>query len=115
MQDKGNVSTQGGERNVILGYLLKRYRDDSGMSQRALGKKANVRPALISEIETGKKQNTLLSTAERLAKALEISLEKLLREDSLDPYAAWHGCPLAGMTSVPGEQHSLESIVCLVV
>jgi transcriptional regulator with XRE-family HTH domain len=73
---------------VIVGYLLARYRTASGLSQRALGAKAHVRQALISEIETGKKSTTLLSTAERLAEALGISLEKLLREEKPDPHTA---------------------------
>jgi transcriptional regulator with XRE-family HTH domain len=71
---------------VTVGYLLKRYRVERGLSQRALGKVARVRPALICELETGKKRDTKSGTLQRLAQALGISLAQLLdQETTLEP------------------------------
>ena len=76
---------------MIVGYLLKRYRTQQGLSQRALGRQAAVRQAEISLIENGKKKDILLAKAERLAQVLGISLEQLLKEDtSGGPSAAPH-------------------------
>jgi transcriptional regulator with XRE-family HTH domain len=63
---------------VTLGRLLRRYRRQRGLTQAALAKKARVRQALISDLETGKQRDTLTQTMERLARALDVTLEDLL-------------------------------------
>lgn len=73
---------------MTLGYLLRRYRQERGLTQRALGRKAQVRQALISELESGRKKDTMSQTLVRLAEALEISLGQLLGKETPDPYAA---------------------------
>lgn len=75
---------------MTLGYLLKRYRKERGFSQRTLAAKAHVRQALISDLETGKKQDTLSRTLQRLAQALDVTLGDLLGQDSRPDRSA---CP----------------------
>ena len=99
---------------MIVGYLLKRYRNERGLSQRALGRLANVRWALISELENGKKPDTLLGTAERIAAALGVSLEKLLRDDVEDPRAAPASTVPGRLLLAEGNNTLMERIVCTV-
>ena len=74
---------------MTLRYLLKRYREDLGLSQRALAKKAGVRQATISNVETGKKKDVISRTALRLAQALGITVEQLHGQDvPPDPFMA---------------------------
>jgi transcriptional regulator with XRE-family HTH domain len=77
---------------VTLGQRLKRFRTTNGMTQKELAARAGVRQALISELETGRKRDTLSRTLQRLADACGISLERLLGEDGCrpDPYTALH-------------------------
>ena len=96
---------------MIIGYLLKRYRNKSGLSQRALSQKAAVRQAEISLIENGKKKDILLAKAERLAQALGISLEALLKDSNSGPSAALRTHLLAKVSGYRGEPYSRESIV----
>ena len=72
---------------MALRCLLKRYRLQRGLSQRELAQKAHVRQATISNVETGKKKDVLSGTVLKLARALEVTVEQLLGQDStLDPY-----------------------------
>lgn len=61
-----------------LGENIKRIRTESGMTQADLCRKLDVDRAYMSNIESGKK-NPTLSTIERIAKALNVSIEELMK------------------------------------
>jgi len=63
---------------MTLGDRLKTERERKGMSQRELGRRAQVRYALISELESHKKHDTIGSNLGRLARVLGISVDYLL-------------------------------------
>jgi transcriptional regulator with XRE-family HTH domain len=77
---------------VTLGQRLKRFRHARGYTQKELAALTRVRQALISELETGRKHDTLGRTLQRLAEGLGITIERLLGEESThpDPRAAPH-------------------------
>ena len=56
---------------------LKKYREDRGLTQEALAKKAGLSRAYIARLEIGR-HNPTLSTLEKLAKALKVKVGKLL-------------------------------------
>jgi transcriptional regulator with XRE-family HTH domain len=60
-----------------LGERIQACRSRKGISQRELARRAGVRPALISQLETGKKQDALASTIRVLAIALDTSMDYL--------------------------------------
>jgi len=62
----------------MLGQRIKQARERKGWSQRALARQAGVRHAIISELETGKKTDTIGIILKRLARALGISVDYLL-------------------------------------
>ena len=61
-----------------LGERLKALRADRGWSQRELARRAQVRHALLSELETGKKADTTGAVLTRLAQALGVSIDYLV-------------------------------------
>jgi transcriptional regulator with XRE-family HTH domain len=61
-----------------LGENIRRIREEKQMMQIDLCRKLNVDGAYISNIENGKSNPTLL-TIERIAKALEVSVEDLMK------------------------------------
>ena len=58
---------------------IKRLRQQRGMSQRQLARAAKISPALLSQIESGKRlgAHIQLAVASRLAFALQVSLDTL--------------------------------------
>ena len=71
----------------MLGERLKQARERHGWSQRELARQAGVRHALISELETGKKTETMSGILKRLARTLGISVDYLIgtfEEDAED-------------------------------
>jgi transcriptional regulator with XRE-family HTH domain len=61
-----------------LGENIRRIREEKQMMQIDLCRKLNVDRAYISNIENGK-SNPTLSTIERIAKALEVAVEDLMK------------------------------------
>jgi len=61
-----------------LGLNLKRIRIKKGISQGDIGRELKVSRGFISTIENGK-TNPTLSTITKLAKALKVSTEELLK------------------------------------
>lgn len=57
---------------------LKKYREKAGLTQTQLAAKINISQSMIAYIERGVKSPTII-LAEELAKALEISLNDLIR------------------------------------
>lgn len=64
--------------SIKLGKNMKRIRIQKGISQGDIVRALGVSRAFISNIENGK-TNPTLSTIAKLAKALEISIEKLMK------------------------------------
>ncbi len=62
-----------------LGKMLRSLRKQEGWSQADLAKKAKVSQAYIAKLETGVKKNPSLATLKRIAKALGVPVEDLLR------------------------------------
>jgi DNA-binding XRE family transcriptional regulator len=57
-----------------------RNREKLGISQEKLSKLTGIRPDMISRLENGRQMNPTLLTLEKLAKALEIPVAKLIDE-----------------------------------
>jgi DNA-binding XRE family transcriptional regulator len=91
MQSLWSTSIYGGGPRVTLGDRLKRYRKKAGLTQRKLAAQANVRQAMISDLETNKRLSTQLDIVEKLAAGLGISVGKLVEEACQeDPYTTPH-------------------------
>ncbi len=61
-----------------LGTVIKKLREEKGLSQQALAKKAKVTDAYIAMLETGVRKNPTIDTLKRLAKALKVKVGDLL-------------------------------------
>lgn len=59
---------------------IRRFRKEKGISQDGLSKKAEVAYNTIVKIESGENSNPTVDTLERIAKALNLSIEKLFKE-----------------------------------
>lgn len=63
----------------MLSENLKAYREKKKLSMLKLAERANLSDRIISFIENGKIKNPKLSTLTALAKALEVTLEELIK------------------------------------
>lgn len=61
-----------------IGRVLKRLREEKGLSQAALAKKSGVAQGYISEMEAGEKKNPGIETLKNLARALGVPVTELL-------------------------------------
>ncbi|MFA5249481.1 MAG: helix-turn-helix transcriptional regulator [Candidatus Paceibacterota bacterium] len=61
-----------------LGMNLKRIRTEKGISQGSIARMLKIDKAFISNIENGK-TNPTLATIERIAAAINVSVDELLR------------------------------------
>jgi len=61
-----------------IGKVLKKLREQKGLSQLELAKRADVAQAYISEMEAGDKKNPGIETLRKLAKALGVPVTELL-------------------------------------
>lgn len=59
---------------------IRRYRKEKGFSQDRLSKVAEVAYNTIVKIESGENPNPTVETIRRIAKALDVSIEKLFKE-----------------------------------
>ena len=64
----------------MLAENIKRYRKERGLSQRALVRTADITYSELSKIEAGYIQNPGVKTVQKIAAALEISLDDLMSE-----------------------------------
>ncbi len=62
-----------------LGKMLKACREKKGMTQVQLAKRAKVTQAYVAMLEAGVKINPSLATLKRIAKALGVPVEQLLK------------------------------------
>ncbi|MCX7884274.1 MAG: helix-turn-helix domain-containing protein [Caloramator sp.] len=72
----------------ILGQNIKKIREEKGISAYKLSKIAGVGISTISEIENGKRQSLNSSTIEKVANALNVSVDDLLLTEDNKEYPA---------------------------
>jgi XRE family transcriptional regulator, master regulator for biofilm formation len=58
--------------------VLKRIREDRGMTQRDLARRARVTQAYVAQLEMSARKNPSLAILQRLARALGVPVTKLL-------------------------------------
>lgn len=62
-----------------IGENIRKLRQQRKMSQDRLSKKADLALNTIVKIETGENPNPTLETLQKIAKALDVSMDKLLK------------------------------------
>ena len=62
-----------------IGKNIKRIRQKKGISQDRLSKKADLALNTIVNIESGESPNPTIETLQKIANALEISIEELIK------------------------------------
>ena len=62
-----------------IGKNIRRHRKKLGLSQDKLSKLAEVAYNTIVKIESGENQNPTIETLQKIAKALEVSVDDLLK------------------------------------
>lgn len=68
----------------VIGERIRHFRKEKGLSQEELADKANLHATYIGQLERGEK-NATLESIEKVANALEISLEDLFRSIHPNP------------------------------
>ena len=63
-----------------IGKNIKRYRQDKGLSQDKLSKLADLSLNTVVKIELDESPNPTIETVQRIAKALEVSVDGLLKK-----------------------------------
>ena len=63
-----------------IGKNIKRFRQDKGLSQDRLSKLADLSLNTVVKIELEESQNPTIETIQRIAKALEVSVDDLLKK-----------------------------------
>ena len=63
-----------------IGKNIRRYRKKLGLSQDKLSKLAGVAYNTVVKIESGENQNPTITTVQKIAKALNVSLDELTKE-----------------------------------
>lgn len=64
-----------------MGYRIKEIRQKQGMSQQELSEKSGVSRAIISNLESGKTEQTTVRTLLKIAKALKSTVDEIFFED----------------------------------
>jgi transcriptional regulator with XRE-family HTH domain len=75
---------------MTLGDRIKRERERHGWSQNELARRAQVRQAQLSEVESGKRHDMMASILRRIARTLGVSMDYLAGlydENELNPAA----------------------------
>ena len=65
--------------NQNLAKNVKRLREDKGLSQEKLARLADVANNTLIKMETGENKNPTLETLKKVAKALEVSVDDLIK------------------------------------
>lgn len=66
-------------KTTTIAKNIKKYRKEKGLSQDKLARLADVAHATIIKIESGGIQSPTIDTVQKIAKALDISLENLTK------------------------------------
>jgi transcriptional regulator with XRE-family HTH domain len=97
-----------------VGTVIRAWRVFRGLSSKALAEKASVRSGYLSEIENDKKRNPWLDHLEKLAVALEISLQDI-QDRRLPPGQGEEDDQAGGQGPFPGIAQSPQPQVTAVV
>jgi len=62
-----------------ISKIIKKYRENKGLSQEKLARLANVSNNTIVNIEAGKQNNPTIETLKRIAKALNVDVSDLIK------------------------------------
>lgn len=62
-----------------ISKTLRKLREERGLSQEKLARLADIANNTIIKIEAGKNQNPTFDTLKKIAKALEISIDELIK------------------------------------
>ena len=62
-----------------LAEIVKKLREEKGLSQEKLARLADVSNNTIVNIEAGKQNNPTIKTLKRIAKTLEINVDELIK------------------------------------
>ena len=90
---------------MTFGQRLRQLRELAGLSQNQLAKNAHVHRPLISLVESGKQQSVTLEVAQRLARALGVSLEYLAGPERQDESEEAHAAaPQAAPPQAPRQR-----------
>ncbi len=73
------MTTIGGSKLTEPDMHLKKYRNKLGISQDVLSKRANLAFHTIAKIETGTTPNPTIETVKKIADALGVSLDDLMK------------------------------------
>jgi transcriptional regulator with XRE-family HTH domain len=65
-----------------IGRNVKALRERHGLSQNALARRSGVSQAFLSRLEAGERQEVGSSALRSLARALQVTVDDLLREDA---------------------------------
>lgn len=65
---------------MVQSIKIKKLREKLGISQEKLARLADVSNNTIINIESGKQTNPTISTIKKIAKALDVSVDELLRK-----------------------------------
>jgi len=89
---------------MTLGEKIRAEREKRGWSQHELSRRAKVRQALLSALETGKQTDTTASVVKRLAMTLGVTMDYLggMYNGAIDPNVSpEEGRSLTGTTPLP--------------
>lgn len=64
---------------MVHSHKIKKLREKLGVSQEKLARLADVSNSTIVNIEAGKQQNPTVETIKKIAKALGVSIEELVK------------------------------------
>jgi len=64
----------------MLADNLKRYRNEKGLSQEQLAQKSGITYSTLAKLESGVNKNPTVKTLQQIARALEVTLDELLKE-----------------------------------
>ena len=67
------------KQEATIGENIKKYRNKLGISQDVLSKKANLAFHIIAKIEAGATPNPTIDTVKKIADALGVSVNDLLK------------------------------------
>ncbi len=63
----------------MLADNIKRYRSEKGLSQEQLAQKAGITYSTLAKLESGVNENPKVKTLQQIAKALDVSVDDLLK------------------------------------
>lgn len=107
------------ENVSVLGQNIKRIRQSKNISSTTLAKMADIGVSTISQIETGKRQTLQGATINKIANALNVSVNDLLGENGIVNFETDEFCDIMSILinskflKIDGKQMSHEEKILL--